>query len=117
MPQREGRHRAAGGRGFTLQLTVEGDVLRSAETGEQFGPWEVTIRQVARYEGSPTDDMSIVDAIESRDGARGTLVDAFGVYSNPAVTAFVEGISTEQRPGTPAIDVGTRPGPPSPRAG
>ena len=34
--------------------------------------------------------MSIVYAIESRDGTRGTLVDAFGVYSNPAVTRVLE---------------------------
>ena len=36
--------------------------------------------------------MSIVYAIESRDGTRGTLVDAFGVYSNPAVSAVLEGV-------------------------
>jgi hypothetical protein len=34
--------------------------------------------------------MSIVYAIESRDGTRGTLVDAFGVYSSPAVTHVLE---------------------------
>ena len=48
---------------------------------------DLTIREFHRFEGvSDPDDMSIVYAIESRDGTRGTLVDAFGVYSNPAVT-------------------------------
>jgi hypothetical protein len=51
--------------------------------------------------------MSIVYAIESRDGHRGTLVDGFGVYATPAVTAFVEGV--DKPPSTPVvpIDVGT----------
>ena len=34
--------------------------------------------------------MSIVYAIESRDGTRGTLVDAFGVYADPAVGSILE---------------------------
>ena len=50
-----------------------------------------TIREFHRFEGvSDPDDMSIVYAIESRDGTRGTLVDAFGVYSNPAVSRVLE---------------------------
>jgi hypothetical protein len=31
-------------------------------------------------------------AIESREGTRGTLVDAFGVYASPAVAAVLEGV-------------------------
>jgi len=39
--------------------------------------------------GSGLNDMSIVYAIEARDGSRGTLTDAFGVYSDPMISAFV----------------------------
>src|SRR5260370_39622075 len=34
--------------------------------------------------------MCIVYAIEAQGGARGSLVDAFGVYSDPVVSAFLE---------------------------
>jgi len=54
------------------------------------------IREYHRFEGvSDPDDMSIVYAIESQSGTRGTLVDAFGVYSNPAVSAFLKDVPVE----------------------
>jgi hypothetical protein len=63
------------------------------ETGALFEANEVVIRRFERFEGvSDPDDMSIVYAIESRSGIRGTLTDAFGVYSNPAISAFVDKI-------------------------
>jgi hypothetical protein len=43
-----------------------------------------------RFEGiSDPDDMAIVYALEARSGIRGTLVDAFGVYSDPRVGALM----------------------------
>jgi hypothetical protein len=36
--------------------------------------------------------MAIVYAIEGQGGVRGTLVDAFGAYSDPAVSAFLSGV-------------------------
>jgi len=41
---------------------------------------------------SDPDDMSILCAIETRSGVRGTLVDAFGVYSDPLVGAFLHDV-------------------------
>ena len=62
-----------------------------SRAGATFSPRDVAIREFGRYEGvSDPSDESVVYAIESRDGTRGTLVDAFGVYSDPAVGDFVE---------------------------
>lgn len=73
-------------RGFTERFGVAGEGLRGVEGGQIFRADELMIREFHRFEGvSDPDDMSIVYAIESRDGTRGTLVDAFGVYANPAV--------------------------------
>jgi hypothetical protein len=70
---------------------VAGDGLRSAEGGKTFRAEDLLIREFYRFEGvSDPDDMSIVYAIESRDGTRGTLVDAFGVYASPAVGRVLE---------------------------
>jgi len=80
--------------GFTDHFLVRNAALRSVDTGHTFAPGDVVIREFARYEGvSDPDDMSIVYAIESRDGARGTLIDAFGTYSNPEVGMFVDAVS------------------------
>lgn len=77
--------------GFTAHFGVVGAGLRAFESGETFGPHEVVIREYERFEGvSNPDDMAIVYAIESRSGRRGYLVDAFGVYSDPAVSAFLQ---------------------------
>ena len=79
--------------GFTEHFVVKGSALRSVETGHTFAPADVDIRGFARYEGvSNPSDMSIVYAIQSRDGARGTLVDAFGTYADPDVAAFMDSV-------------------------
>jgi hypothetical protein len=62
-----------------------------------YRPDELAIRAYQRFEGvSDPDDMSIVYAIESADGIKGTLVDAFGVYANPAVTAVMDEVATRK---------------------
>jgi hypothetical protein len=78
-------------KGFTEHLTVSGDRLVVLDRDVSFSADEVVIRCVERFEGiSDPDDMSVVYAIETESGLRGTLTDAFGVYSNPEVTAFIE---------------------------
>ncbi len=82
-----------GRRGFTEHFRVVGNGLRALESGKTFKAEDLTIREYHRFEGvSDPDDMSIVYAIESRSGTRGILVDAFGVYSNPIVSAFLDGV-------------------------
>jgi hypothetical protein len=82
-------------RGYTDQFVVEGDHLRARVSGAAFEPEDLVIREHYRFEGtSDPDDMSIVYAIESRSGTRGTLVDAFGVYADPAIGAVVARIPT-----------------------
>jgi hypothetical protein len=77
-------------RGFTEHFGVRGDQLRGLEGGKTFGPDDVTIREYERLEGvSDPDDMAILYAIESSSGTRGTLVDAFGVYSDPGISAYL----------------------------
>ena len=80
-------------RGFTEHFEAAGQGLQTASGGRLYQADELTIREVYRFEGvSDPDDMAIVYAIESRDGTRGTLVDAFGVYSDPAVSAVLENV-------------------------
>ena len=80
--------------GFIEHFGVSGGALRSFDSGRTFSAGQVVIREYHRFEGvSDPDDMSIVYAIEGEGGARGTLVDAFGAYSDPRVSAFLQGVA------------------------
>jgi len=81
-------------RGFAEHFrVVDGGRLRAIGAGSTFAPSQVSIPECHRFEGvSDPDDMSILCAIETRTGVRGTLVDAFGVYSDPAVGAFLHDV-------------------------
>ena len=80
-------------RGFTEDFRVVDGKLRATGTRETFGPEELVISEFHRFEGiSDPDDMAILYAIESTSGVRGTLADAFGVYSDPATSAVMQDI-------------------------
>lgn len=80
-------------RGFTESLQIVAGGLRALGRTDTMKPNDMVIREVYRFEGiSDPDDMAILYAMESVDGLRGTLADAFGVYSDPATTAMLEDI-------------------------
>jgi hypothetical protein len=77
--------------GFTEHFTVCEGRLTGLNSGTRFDPDEVVIRCVERFEGiSDPDDMCVVYAIEASSGIRGTLTDAFGVYSDSEVSGFID---------------------------
>jgi hypothetical protein len=81
------------GAGFVEHFGVSGATLRSFDSGRTFRPRQVVIRAYQRFEGiSDPDDTAIVYAIEVEGGARGTLVDAYGAYSDPTVGAFLQDV-------------------------
>jgi hypothetical protein len=78
-------------RGFSEQFKPESDGLRAVQSEQTFGPSQVKTVEQYRFEGvSDPDDMSIVYAIETRNGVRGTL---FGVYADPRVGAFTRKVT------------------------
>jgi hypothetical protein len=90
-------------RGFTAHFAVVAGKLHAFEGAQTFEPGEVIIREYHRFEGvSDPDDMSIVYAIESLNGTRGCLVDAFGVYSSPVVSAFLQEVPIRRTARVPA---------------
>jgi len=79
--------------GFTESFMAVPGGLRALGSGKTFGADELVIREYHRFEGvSDPDDMSILYAIEGRDGTRGTLADAFGVYADPVVGAALQDV-------------------------
>ena len=80
-------------RGFAADFLLRNRRLRTAGTGPIFAADQVSIAEAYRFEGvSDPDDMAILYAIETESGVRGTLADAFGVYSDPSVTDFIQDV-------------------------
>src|SRR5262245_284625 len=84
-------------RGFTGHFGITADGLREFGSGVTFRATELRICDCFRFEGSSDPgDMAIVYVIESETGVRGTLIDAFGVYSDPAISEFMMRVAIGQ---------------------
>jgi hypothetical protein len=81
-------------RGYREHFMLSSGRLRGVTSGKMFLPDQVAVAELYRFEGvSDPDDMSILYAIEARGGLRGTLADAFGVYSDPGVSDFMAAVA------------------------
>ncbi|MBL7717811.1 MAG: hypothetical protein JNL72_03170 [Flavipsychrobacter sp.] len=73
----------------TFKVTKQGLYAPSKE--KYFSPAEVHVLNFYRFEGeSDPADNAIMYVIETDDGMKGTLIDAYGPYSDINVTAFMQ---------------------------
>ena len=49
-------------------------------------------------DGADPDDMAVVYGILSDDGARGIVVDAYGVYADPRLSEFLKNVKIREDP-------------------
>jgi hypothetical protein len=78
-------------KGYDESFLIDDHGMRGMENHDPIRPEDVTIVEYHRFEGtSNPDDMSVVFVIETTDGRRGTLVDAYGTYASPQVDTFVK---------------------------
>jgi hypothetical protein len=83
--------------GFTEQFVPVAGGVRGVQSGRTFRAGQVTITAYHRFEGvSDPDDMSILYALETVSGIRGTLADAFGVYADSVVGAFIGDVAVRR---------------------
>ncbi len=77
-------------RGYTANFNVASDCLECAEISLRLYPQDFEVTEFYRFEG-PTDpaDSSIVYAIEGKNGTKGVLVNAYGVYSDSGSEALM----------------------------
>ncbi|MDQ1089232.1 MULTISPECIES: phosphoribosylpyrophosphate synthetase [unclassified Siphonobacter] len=74
--------------GFTLDFNLEPDSIHCSQENLRLKPEAFEIVETVRLEGmSDPDDNVIVYAIESRDGERGVLISAYGVYAEESTSA------------------------------
>jgi hypothetical protein len=77
--------------GYTEDFKVSERGLLSLQQEKIYSPEEVKIANFYRFEGaSDPADNSILYVIETNDGLKGTLTDAYGPYSDPHVAKFVD---------------------------
>ncbi|CAN5526742.1 hypothetical protein BH11BAC2_BH11BAC2_20110 [soil metagenome] len=84
--------------GFTSQFKALSNGLKSLKTNQIYSSADIKIVNFYRFEGeSDPCDNSILYALESANGERGTLTDAFGPYSDTNVTNFIQSVEEIQK--------------------
>jgi len=86
-------------RGYSIDFNLEPDRITCPKTPLALGPTEFEITEVYRFEGnSDPADEAIVYAIESRQGAKGVLVNGFGPSSDEVGEEMVEKLKLRHHP-------------------
>lgn len=70
-------------RGYTLDFNLAENCIECKSVNVKVEPDFFEIVEVYRFDGmTSTDDESVVYAIETSDGLKGTLTDAYGTYAD-----------------------------------
>ncbi|HEY2350075.1 MAG TPA: phosphoribosylpyrophosphate synthetase [Puia sp.] len=77
--------------GYTIDFNLKPDCLECNSLDFKLYPDDFVIDKFYRFEGaSNPDDSSIIYAISSKDGLKGTLMDAYGVYADSLTTTMID---------------------------
>ena len=84
--------------GFKEDFQVTDRGLTTFDKGKHYQPDQVKIVSFYRFEGeSDPDDNAILYIIETSDGTRGTIVDAYGIYNDSKLTRFIKDVEAIQK--------------------
>jgi hypothetical protein len=76
--------------GFKENFMIKDGAMKALDTGKSYSPSEVKILNFYRFEGeSDPADNAILYALETNDGIRGLLSDAYGPYADVKVSKFM----------------------------
>ena len=80
-------------KGYADNYKVEPEGMKDLGSGKIYSPDQVKVVDFYRFEGiSDPADESILYAIETNDGGKGSLVDAFGPFADPLVRKFMDDV-------------------------
>lgn len=84
--------------GYDEDYKVTERGLESLHKGKVYRPEQVQVVNFFRFEGmSDPDDNAILYVIETDDGGKGTIIDAYGIYMDPKITAFMKEVESIQK--------------------
>ena len=76
--------------GYTANMKVTKQGLYVESKDKTYNPTEVKIIDFYRFEGqSDPADSAIMYVVETIDGAKGTLIDAYGAYADEHINRFM----------------------------
>jgi hypothetical protein len=79
--------------GYAEDFKVTELGLELVNKDNHYKPDEIQVVNFYRFEGeSDPDDNAILYIIETSDGTRGTLVDAYGVYNDSRIARFMKDV-------------------------
>jgi hypothetical protein len=79
--------------GYTEDFQFASGVLTSHDAKEHYSPEKVHIPNFYSFEGySDPQDNAILYLIETDDGKKGTLIDAYGTYSDAKLATFIRAV-------------------------
>lgn len=79
--------------GYTDNFKVKKQGLVSSEKEQTYSPLETNVINYYRFEGqSDPADNTIMYVIETTDGQKGLLVDAYGPYADEHVSNFMKAV-------------------------
>lgn len=83
-------------RGYKEDFNLHNDRVGCAALELQWHPENFSVDEYHRFEGmSNPDDNSIVFAISSTDGVKGTLLDAYGMYAENLTDAMIKKLAVK----------------------
>lgn len=85
--------------GYSELYKVEKDrLVNIKDNKKKYKAKEIKVPNFFRFEGpSNPDDMSILYAIETCDGGKGTLIDAYGVYADEVTGRFFKDVDIQKK--------------------
>ena len=76
--------------GYTDNLKMTKQGLFCDRTDKTYAPTDIMIKDFYRFEGqSDPGDNAIMYVIETEDGVKGTLIDAYGTYADENINKFM----------------------------
>lgn len=84
-------------RGYQEDFNLTPHCIECNALNLRLNPEDFSVDEYHRFEGmSNPDDNSIVFAISSKDGLKGTLVDAYGMYSENLTDAMIKKLTVKR---------------------
>lgn len=77
--------------GYVESFKVEDHKLVSTSGGKRYAPKDIDIKNFYRFEGeSDPAENAILYVIETKDGVKGMLINAYGVYADEDINKFIK---------------------------
>ena len=86
--------------GYKEDFKVTDNGLEALQQGKRYKANQIAILNFFRFEGaSDPEDNAILYVIQTNDGIKGTLIDAYGLYSDQRISRFLDEVNTfEKKP-------------------